>query len=264
MQISTQLQQYERMMKAGNYCKPTIDNYLSQMRVFLDYFKEKDSVKHISSDDILSYLMAINNYNTRKHAHSALKLFYKLVAHQPFKFKYIPYGKMPMSLPKVIDKDHIVAAIQAIPNKKHKAILALGYCCGLRVSEVVNLKIKDFDHGILLIRQAKGRKDRYVPYSDKVAQWLKEYHQAYRPKDWLFEGQFGGPYSVRSCQEIFKKYIDPTKSFHSIRHSSATAMLEQGTDLRVIQKILGHRSIKTTTIYTHVSKTFLNSINTPI
>jgi integrase/recombinase XerD len=264
MQISNLLKEYERMMKAGNYCQASIDNYCSCVKLFLVHFKTKDSVKHISSNEILDYLMAIPNYNSRKHSHSGLKLFYKLVVRQPFKFRYIPYGKKPLSLPKVIDKDQIVASIENIQNKKHKAILALGYCCGLRVSEVVNLKYSDFDHGILLIRQGKGRKDRYVTYSNKVAEWLREYFIEYNPKGWLFGGQFGEQYSVRSCQEIFKKYIDPTKSFHALRHSSATALLEQGTDLRVIQKILGHSSIKTTTIYTHVSKTFLKSINTPI
>lgn len=251
-------------MKAGENSARTISNYSSCVKIFLHRFRDRDSVKHISADEILSYLMTIPTYNTRKANHCALKLFYKLVAHQPFKFRYIPYGKKPLSLPRVIDKDQIVTAIENIANKKHKAILALGYCCGLRVSEVVKLKHSDFDHGILLIRQAKGKKDRYVPYSEKVAQWLKEYYLAYRPKEWLFEGQWGGQYSVRSCQEIFKKYIDPTKSFHTLRHSSATALLEQGTGLPVIQKILGHRSIKTTTIYTHVSKTFLKSVNTPI
>lgn len=251
-------------MQSKNWSQSTVKNYGSQVRLFLQKFAHVPKAIEVPAKDIEQYLLTVTNINTRNHARCGIQAFYSLVVNQPMKLQHIPWPKKEKKLPRVIDKEDIVLKVQRIENTKHRAILSLAYCCGLRVSEVVNLKYEDFNKGILLIRQAKGRKDRYVHYSEKVAEWLKEYYLEHRPKEWLFEGQFGGQYSVRSCQEIFKKYIDQNKSFHTLRHSSATALLEQGTDLRVIQTILGHSNIKTTCIYTHVSKTFLKAVNTPI
>lgn len=251
-------------MQSKNWSESTAKNYGSQVRLFLQRFAHVPKAIEINAKDIEAYLLTIPNINTRNHARCGIQAFYSLVVNQPMKLQHVPWPKKEKKLPRVIDKDAIVLRLTAIENKKHRAILSLAYCCGLRVSEVVNAKLTDLDGGILLVRQAKGKKDRYVHYSDKVRDWLKEYYLEYRPRVWLFEGQHGEQYSRRSCQGIFKKYIDQGKTFHTLRHSSATALLEQGTDLRVIQKILGHANIKTTCVYTHVSKTFLKSIQTPI
>lgn len=251
-------------MQSKNWSDSTVKNYGSQVRLFLQRFAHVPKAIEVPARDIEAYLLTITNINTRNHARCGIQAFYSIVVNQPMKLQHVPWPKKEKKLPRVIDKELIVDRLEAIENKKHRAILALAYSCGLRVSEVCNARLTDLEGGILLIRQAKGKKDRYVHYSDKVRDWLKEYYLLYKPKTWLFEGQTGGQYTRRSCQEIFKKYIDSAKSFHALRHSSATALLEHGTDLRVIQTILGHASIKTTCIYTHVSKTFLKSVITPI
>src|SRR5690606_7666779 len=167
---------------------------------------------------------------------------------------------------RIIDQDTLISKLNNIDNLKHRSILSLAYCCGLRVSEIINLKIEDIDGkmGVILITQSKGNKDRYVPVSTNILSLLRDYYLKYRPKLYLFNGVNGGKYSITSCQQIFKKYIDQRYSFHHLRHSSFTAMLENGTDIRVIQTVAGHSSIKSTMIYTHVSPKFLATVNTPI
>jgi site-specific recombinase XerD len=166
----------------------------------------------------------------------------------------------------VIDGEFIKQKLNQIENLKHKAILTLTYSVGLRVSEIVNLKIEDIDSKRMLIhvKNAKGRKDRIVPLSPNVLNLLRDYFKEYKPNEYLFNGQFTNQYSIGSCQKIYKKYIDNTSSIHTLRHSSFTNLLESGTDLRIIQKIAGHSSSKTTEIYTHVSNQLLSSVNLPI
>jgi site-specific recombinase XerD len=156
--------------------------------------------------------------------------------------------------------------LSKIENLKHKSILTLTYSVGLRVSEVVNLKIEDIDSKRMLIhiKNAKGRKDRIVPLSQTVLELLRQYFKEYKPKEYLFNGQNSLQYSIGSCQKIYKKYIDPASSIHTLRHSSFTNLLESGTDLRIIQKIAGHSSSKTTEIYAHVSNQLLNKVKLPI
>jgi len=139
-------------------------------------------------------------------------------------------------------------------------------CVGLRVSEVISLKIEDIDSKrmIIHIKNAKGRKDRVVPLSQKVLELLREYFKQYRPKEYLFNGQNSLKYSSSSCNQIVKKYLGEKYHIHQLRHSCATNLLENGTDLKIIQKILGHSNVKTTEIYTHVSNQLLSKVNLPI
>jgi integrase/recombinase XerD len=158
-------------------------------------------------------------------------------------------------------------AISKIANSKHKAIIALAYSTVMRVSEVCNLKIADIDSKrmIITIRQGKGRKDRIVGLSDKILEILSVYFTEYRPKEYLFNGQGNNiQYSHTSCNEIVKKYLGKEFHFHLLRHSNATALLEARTDLRIIQKHLGHASSKTTEVYTHVSTNILSKMALPI
>jgi site-specific recombinase XerD len=165
-----------------------------------------------------------------------------------------------------VDSNFILSKLEQIDNLKHKAILTLTYSVGLRVSEITNLKIEDVDSKrmIIHIKNAKGRKDRIVPLSQKVLNSLRDYLKEFKPKEYLFNGQTDNQYSIRSCQEIYKKYIDQSGHIHQLRHSCFTNLLENGTDLRIIQKIAGHSNVKTTEIYTHVSNQMLSKVNLPV
>jgi site-specific recombinase XerD len=156
--------------------------------------------------------------------------------------------------------------ISKIENLKHKAIISLAFSTGMRVSEIINLKISDIDSKrmIININQAKGRKDRIVPLSPKILELLRLYYKENKPKDYMFNGQNSQQYSSESCNKLVKKYIGNSFHFHLLRHSCFTSLLECGTDLRIIQSIAGHQNVKTTEIYTHVTTNLLNKVNLPI
>ena len=169
-------------------------------------------------------------------------------------------------MPQVIDQEQLLESISKIENLKHKTIISLAYSVGLRVSEIINLKIVDIDSKRMIIRinNAKGRKDRIVPLSQYILELLRKYFKEYKPKEYLFNGQNNPKYSSASCNAIMKKYIDKDSHFHILRHSCFTHLLENGTDSRLIQKIAGHKNIKTTEGYMHVSKNLLNNVKTPL
>lgn len=244
----------------------TQSNYISCVSLFLHRFKEYREPKEVPNDGIKAWLLEAKTINTRKHRLCAINSFYKITVHMPAKIQKIPYPKASKSLPKVIDKKELTEKINAITNIKHRAILSLAYSVGLRVSEVCSLKITDIDSErmIIHVKHAKGDKDRLVPLSEKILTLLRDYWKEYRPKEYMFEGQGSGLYSTRSCEQIMKKYIGNDTHFHLLRHSSFTAMLEGGVDCRIIQKIAGHSNIKTTEIYTHVSRDLLNKVYTPM
>ena len=174
-------------------------------------------------------------------------------------------------LPNVLSKEEIKLILNAHSNIKHKSMLSMIYSCGLRRSELLNLKFSDIDskRNIVLLKNAKGKKDRITPLSPMILTMLREYYIAYKPKTWLFEGQAPGqPYSEKSLQSILKQALQKTGitkpvTLNWLRHSYATHLLESGTDLRYIQELLGHNSSKTTEIYTHVSTKSLQQIKSP-
>jgi len=267
MNIGKYAELYSEDLRLKNYSENTISNYSSQVRLFLEYFNDvATKPSEISEKQIKNWLMLANSINGRKHRISAVKLFYKLTGKQPLKFKHIEYPRSERKLPQIIEKEFLLEAISKIENKKHKAIIALAYSTGMRVSEVCNLKIADIDSKrmIITIRQSKGRKDRIVGLSDKILEILRIYFTEYQPKEYLFNGQFDLKYSHTSCNQIVKKYLGKEYHFHLLRHSNATALLEAGTDLRIIQKHLGHASSKTTEVYTHVSTNILSKMALPI
>ncbi|MCX7611554.1 MAG: tyrosine-type recombinase/integrase [Ignavibacterium sp.] len=170
-----------------------------------------------------------------------------------------------------MSKEEVQKLISSTINIKHKAILCTIYSCGMRLSECLNLKIKDVqsDKMIIKIEQSKGKKDRYVPLSNSLLLLLREYYKIYHPKVYLFEGDKGNQYSARSVQNIFKNGlkkagINKNFSVHSLRHSFATHLLESGTDIRIIQELLGHQNIRTTQIYTHISSISIQKVKNPL
>ena len=267
MNIGKYLELYSEDLRIKNYSNNTIQNYVSQVRCFLEYYNNvATKPSEISERQIKEWLLLANSINGRKHRISAVKLFYKLTGKQPLKFRHIEYPRSEKKLPQIIEKQYLLDQIAKIQNKKHKAIISLAYSTGMRVSEVCNLLISDIDSKrmIITIRQSKGRKDRIVALSEKVLEILREYFKEYKPKEYLFNGQFELKYSHRSCNQIVKQYLGKEYHFHQLRHSNATALLESGTDLRIIQKHLGHASSKTTEIYTHVSTAVLQNMPLPI
>ena len=250
-----------------NYSPRTKDNYLSHIKEFLNALGDKQII-HCNSKDFQSYL---DNYNftsvsQQNQVINSIRFLYKFGLNKKYDKVSFKRPKSEKKLPRVIDGNFIKEKLSKIENVKHKAILTLTYSVGLRVSEIVNLKIEDIDSKRMLIqiKNAKGRKDRLVPLSPNVLNLLRDYFKQYRPTQYLFNGQETDQYSIRSCQQIYKKYIDLNSSIHTLRHSSFTNLLENGTDLRIIQKIAGHSSSKTTEIYTHVSNAILSKVNLPI
>jgi integrase/recombinase XerD len=175
------------------------------------------------------------------------------------------------ALPKVFSKDEVIRIFSATRNSKHKLILWMIYSCGLRRSEVINIKLADLerDRGVLNIRKGKGNTDRMVPIPQKVWEKIGVYVKSYNPATYLFEGQAGGRYSVESVYSVFKQSlkragIHKDVGVHCLRHSYATHLHESGLDIRYIQELLGHKSTRTTEIYTHVSRRNLFAIRSPI
>ncbi len=183
----------------------------------------------------------------------------------------IPRPKKPSLLPKALSQIDIKKMFDCTENLKHKLLLQLCYGMGLRVSELVNLKITDIESARMqvLVSQGKGKKDRYVILPDSVLEMMRVYFKEFRPKNYFFEGQKGSQYSVRAAQQVFKDAMRKAKinkkvGIHSLRHSYATHLIEQGTDIRFVQDLLGHNSIKTTMIYTNITDQAKRKIKSPL
>jgi len=200
----------------------------------------------------------------------AVKLYSDTIFKQNLNSDFLRGYRKERKLPDVLSIEEIKSIIESIDNIKHRTIISLIYSFGLRISECINIRVGDIDSKRMLIKvvQSKGNKDRFVPISNKMLLLLREYYKMYKPKEFLFEGQVNDYYSARSIQAILKRALQKSKikkhiSVHSLRHSYATHLLEQGTDISIIQKLLGHKDIKTTLLYTQISKTQLSKINNP-
>ena len=262
------LEIFENKLRYKNYSQRTIDVYKSYLKNFINTCNIKD-YHNVTTTQIVNFLEKYNFSSTSQQNQyiGCLKLYAKYILNKKdIHLSKIERPKSEKKLPQVIDKNFILDKLSKIENIKHKSILTLTYSVGLRVSEIINLKIEDIDSKrmIIHIKNAKGRKDRIVPLSQKVLELLRLYFKEYRPKEFLFNGQTTPKYSIKSCQNIFKKYIDNDSHIHILRHSCFTNLLESGTDLMIIQKMAGHSSVKTTQIYTHVSNQLLSKINLPI
>lgn len=199
--------------------------------------------------------------------HCAIARFYEITVGMPDKIKRIPYPKNQKSLPKILAADQLIAAISSIKNLKHKAMLMLVFSSGLRRSELINLTIDavDSQRMVINVTKGKGNKDRITLLSPAVLNVLRMYYKAFRPVKYLFNGvKKGQPYTASSCNKLVKKYIGKEYSMHVLRHSFATALLENGTDVTLIKELLGHQRIETTMIYTHVSTATLQNVKAPI
>ena len=250
----------------------------NSIRQYIKYIKELKTKLKCNFCDLKKEEISLYIYETcltksssyQNQLVNAVKLILK-VNMLEFDITKIERPKNAKELPTVLSKEEVFKLLSEVKNFKHKMILSIIYSAGLRVSEAVNLEIKDIneDRMLINIRAAKGKKDRVVVLSEKILNMFKNYKKEYKPSKYVFEGEKGEKYSIRSIQSIFTKAkkntgINKDATVHSLRHIYATHLLEGGTDLRYIQELLGHSSSKTTEIYTHVSKKAIQNIKSPI
>lgn len=246
-----------------NYSNHTKEIYMHYIKQFIDSLSKKQII-HCNSQEFQGYLdnYPFTSISQQNQVINAIRFLYKYGLNKKYNKVSFKRPRREKYLPQIIDKDFLLNQISKIENIKHKAIISLGYSVGLRVSEVINLKIEDIDSKrmIINIRQSKGRKDRIVPLTQNILELLRQYYIEYKPKEYLFNGQTNLKYSSASCNNIVKQYLGKKYHFHLLRHSCFTNLTEQGIDIRVIQKLAGHSSSKTTEIYTQVSNNILQKL----
>ncbi len=274
-EVLEKIEKFKHWMRSKRYSESTIGTYTDAIKTFLRYYSAK-AITEITNDDIIlfnnHYILANKlSASYQNQVVNAIKLFFYTIENKKISAELIHRPKRQKLLPNVLSKEEVKVILNAHNNIKHKVMLSLIYSCGLRSGELLRLKPEHVDskRNILIIKQSKGRKDRIAPLSAKIIEMLREYFTACKPKVYLFEGQKKGePYDARSLQLVLKQSLEKTKitkpvSLHWLRHSYATHLLENGTDLRYIQEILGHSSSKTTEIYTHVSTKNIQKIISP-
>lgn len=262
-------------MRSRRYSESTVTTYTEALVIFFRYFHDK-SVEQITNEDLIVfnnlYILANNlSASYQNQVVNAVKLFFRTIQKRSMEVDLIHRPKLAKLLPNVLSKEEVKLILSAPRNLKHRTMLSLIYSCGLRRGELLELKLKDIDskRGLVIIRMAKGKKDRITPLSEKILIMLRDYFKAYQPKIWLFEGQrVGQKYDERSLASVLKQALEKCRinkpvTLHWLRHSYATHLLESGTDLRYIQELLGHSSSRTTEIYTHVSNKQLQRIISP-
>lgn len=272
--MTAELKEYDRLLKLKNYSPNTVKSYLHCFEKFLNHFKNRD-INLLGKEEIAEFLYEESqkglSYGYQNQIINAVKFYYEKVLKRKKEYYDIPRAKRPQKLPVVFSEEEVQTLIGNIQNLKHKCVLYLIYSAGLRISEAVNMKIGDIDskRNVIIVRGGKGKKDRTTLLSQKLLTLLREYYIQYRPKEYLFEGEFGNQYSVKSIQNTFNKALERSgirkdATVHSLRHSFATHLLEHGTNLRYIQELLGHESSKTTEIYTHITKKGMYNIISPL
>ena len=270
-----QIERFKQWMRIKRYSESTITTYTECLKVFLNFYKHKP-IAEITNNDLIvfnnEYIIANKlSASFQNQIVNGIKLFFAKIVNAKLNPELVHRPKKPKLLPNVLSKDEVKQILNAHSNIKHRTMLSLIYSCGLRRSELLYLKPEHVDskRNVLIIKAAKGKKDRIAPLSDKTVELLRDYYKLYKPTNWLFEGQSKGEqYSDRSLESVLKQALAKTKinkpvTLHWLRHSYATHLLEAGTDLRYIQEILGHKSSKTTEIYTHVSTKSLQKIKSP-
>jgi integrase/recombinase XerD len=274
-EINHEIAAFREWLKFKRYSPNTIKTYKDALYVFLNFFKEKN-ISNLNNNDVVFFvneyiLKQKLSFSYQNQIINAIKLYFREIHKSKIEVESLQRPRREHKLPNVLSKEEVKAILQAPANLKHRAMLSLIYACGLRRSELLNLQIHDVDskRHMLIIRNAKGYKDRQLPISDKTIEMLREYYKVYKPKTWLFEGQHSGErYSEESLAKVLKHALSKANitkpvTLHWLRHSYATHLLEAGTDLRYIQELLGHKSSKTTEIYTHVSQKSLQKIKSP-
>ncbi|MEK6482479.1 site-specific tyrosine recombinase/integron integrase [Catalinimonas sp. 4WD22] len=257
------------------YSPSTIRGYSQMLSIFVRYFPGRD-LSTVTEEEVKAFIMHHMAVKQRSRSYqnqliNSIKFYLEHVLGRPRTYYDLDRPKKVYTLPIVLSQEEVKSILATVGNLKHQAILQTVYGCGLRLSELIHLRIRDIDSKrmVVVIKQGKGAKDRLVPLSPKLLELLRRYFKEYQPKEYLFEGEKGGKYGRRSVQQIFQKArisagIQKKATLHTLRHSYATHLLDAGVDLRYIQVLLGHFSSKTTEIYTHVSKAHIRKITSPL
>jgi len=265
---------YLLKLELKRYSLNTVRVYVIFFEAFINHYPEIELSK-FDENDIREYLQKlVQEGKSNSHINQAvnsIKFYFEVVLGMPNRFYSIERPRKKKKLPVVISKKEVTNLIRTIENIKHKCIVSLLYASGLRLNELLNLKPKDIESErmVVLVRAGKGNRDRYTILGESLLKDLRTYYKEYQPTEYLFEGANGGKYTGTSVQSIvrnaaFKAGIGKKVSPHILRHSFATHLLENGTDLRYIQSLLGHRSSATTEIYTHVAVKTFESIQSPL
>lgn len=272
--MSTLKNQMIQQMQLKGYSKSSIKNYTECIVSLANYYKTSPDL--LSVEQVRNYIhfKLIEEKRSKSWANqivSALKILFCDVLKREWNQLDIPRSRREKKLPVVLSKQEFSELISVIRNLKHRALLILKYSSGLRLSEVKNLKIGDVDSKRMMVRvvQAKGFKDRYSILSPVALEILREYYKMYRPVTWLFETKKSQAMSERTIQAVFKNALGKSGikkkvGIHSLRHSFATHMMEHGVSLPIIQQLLGHKSLRTTSVYLHVQKYTLDAVKSPL
>ncbi len=256
------------------YSYQTVKSYKYLFKEFINYYPDRP-IDEITEKEILAYLRYLVQERAvsgsyQNQAINAIKFYYEQVLNGNRKFYYVERPARERALPVVLSEQEVQCLIRATANLKHQCILLVLYSAGLRIGELLTLKLGDVDRNRrqIHLKAAKGKKDRITLLSEKTVNYLDQYLALYCPQEYLFEGAKGGPYSLSSVQALYRQAcakagIDKKVTLHTLRHSFATHLLERGTDLRYIQALLGHNSAKTTQIYTHISTKALEQVRSP-
>lgn len=270
--MQTELDKTEQELRIKNYSSKTIKSYLYGLREYFS-FKGSDFTK-LDQEDIRSFLLCCEQKHISPQSRNlflnAIKFYYRSVLKNNQKIE-IQSAKKPKSLPTILSRNEVTKILESLKNTKHKILLSLAYGAGLRVSEVVGLKVQDldFEELIVYIRQSKGQKDRISLMPTSLVDSLKNLTAGKDGNDVVFASERGGKLTTRTAQKVFENAlrhsgVKKDATFHSLRHSFATHLLEDGTDVRFVQELLGHQNIRTTQIYTHVTNPRLKNIKSPI
>lgn len=266
------IENLQQEMKLAGFSPKTIKAYTFCTRKIYDYFHKP--LNQISESEFKAFLakLADKNYSpyTLNQYHAAMVYVLKHICQQTWTFSF-PFAKRHKKLPIVLSRKEIAIILENITNLKHQLLISLAYAAGLRVSEIINLTVEDIDleELIIHIKQAKGKKDRISVFPIKMRTNLQILINNKHGKDFVFESQSGGKLTTRTAQKIFSRAltnsgINKPATFHFLRHSFATHLLENGIDVRYVQELLGHANIRTTRIYTHVTNPKLKRIKSPL
>jgi integrase/recombinase XerD len=261
-------------LRIRNYARRTITTYVAAVARFAQHFQQSPDQLHAQHvrQYQLHLLQQHASWSRFNQTVAALRFLYAVTLQRPDLITKIPYGKKPKILPAVLSRDEVMRLFQAVTDPRYRLLLQTAYAAGLRVSEVVALHVTDIDSQRMLlhIRCAKGHKDRLVPLSALLLEQLRDYWRRYRPQRWLFPGQRpDSPLSIGQVQRICRQAlraagIAKKASMHTLRHSYATHLLENGTDLATLQKLLGHNQLSTTLRYTHIQQPHLQQVRSPL